>query len=121
MLRRRAIPGRVDRHRKLRDIALDFRHLAGALLVDLVDPNDGVQWQVGSAHILEFGFDFFLRRIDDNGCSLAEYEFLHPDEAEQVTVSHAAGVDFVHLALTHENDFKKLLVAHSDCAAVRHS
>ena len=103
-----ALSGRVDRQRKLRDVAaLGLGDLADALLVDLVDSNDRVHWQVASLDALEFRLDLFLGRVEHDGTAFTEHELFDFDETEERTVTDFAGVDLVDLALVHECDFEK--------------
>src|SRR5690606_40505396 len=92
----------VNGNRELRHIPpLEAGDLAGALLVDLVDPNDRVHRQVRPLDAPEFRLDLLFRRVDDHGTALTEYELFHLDKAKQGPVTHVPGVDLVHLALAH--------------------
>ena len=68
--------------------------------------------QVGALHVLEFGFDLLLGRVDDNRRALTKNEFLDFDESEQAAVANAAGVDFIDLSLAQEGNSIESVLAH---------
>ena len=93
-----AVPWRIDRQRKLRDIAtLELADFADALFVDLIDTDDRVHRQVGSLYVLKFCLDLFFRRIDDQSRFFAENQFLDLDESKHLAMTDIAGIDLVDL------------------------
>lgn len=107
------VPRRIHRHWELRDVAIfESADFADALFVNFIDTNDGMHRQVGSLHILEFGFDFFFGRIDDNRCPFAENQFLDFDKAEQLAMANTPSVDLIDLPLAHEDDFEESFLTH---------
>jgi len=108
------VPRGIDRHWKLRDVALELGYFARALLVDFINANDRVHGQIGSFDILELGFDFFFRRINDDTRPLAEDKLFYFDKSEHFAMANLAGVDLVDLSLAHENDAIEVFLAHAD-------
>src|SRR5690606_2917535 len=105
--------GRVHRHGELGDVsALDVRDLADALLLDLVDAQNGVQREIGPLHAFELALDTLLGRIDDDRGAGAEHELLDFDETEERAVADASSVDLVNLALVQEQDLVNRLRRH---------
>jgi hypothetical protein len=82
------------------------------LLVDLIDANDRVHGEVGSGDVLEFGLDFFLGRVHDNGCALTENQLLDFNESEQSPLANLTSVNFIDLSLAHEYDSVEIFLDH---------
>src|ERR1700761_8910561 len=72
LVRRRS---RVHRHRELRDVSrssFECSNFADALLLHLVNAQDGMHGQIGPFAPVEFALDAFLGRVHDHGGTLAE-------------------------------------------------
>src|SRR5688572_2345856 len=76
--------GLKHRHREWRDVGgferADFAH---ALLLHLVDAQDGMHRQHGALDTLEFGLDAFFARVEYDRRALPENQLFNLDEAEQ--------------------------------------
>jgi hypothetical protein len=92
--------------------AFERGDLADTLLFHLVDPQDGVQRQVGSLHPVELPLDAFLGRVHHDRGTLAENELLHLNETEQLAMADTARVDLVNLALIHEHNAENVTDCH---------
>ena len=100
-------------HGKLADVApLKGRDLAHSLLLHLIDPQHRMQRQVGALDPLELALDTLFPRIQDHRGALAEHQILHFQEAEQRSVGHFAGVNFINFALIHEHNLENVTGCH---------
>jgi hypothetical protein len=114
------VPRRIHRHRKLRNVAIfKLADLAHALFIDLVNANDRVHRQVGSADVFKLGFDLLFRRIDDQCRALAKDKFFDLHETKQLALANTSGVNLVDLPLAHEDDFVELFFTHGIRCSVR--
>ena len=71
-----------------------------------------MQGQIGPFDPVEFAFDALFGRVHHYRGALAENELLNLDEAEQLAVADAAGVDLVNLALIHEHNAENVTDCH---------